>query len=299
MSPLQQKALRTIFEGLRGVKVGSPIPSERHLAEHADVTRTVIRGLMASLAKDGVIRRKGRNWALYAPIKPSLLNQASENPVSRRQQVKDYLMSELGRGRLQPGQSITELAIAKKLGVATISVREALLEMMPLGVFSKNKSRLWEVAAFTPTKITMMREFREMVEVYCLRKLIAQGLIPHSRKELEQIRVETQSLVASKAPLTEKILSVDLSFHRFLLEASGNPLITERVEFIYLIIGFQLVSPLYSPEQGRLGLRQHLTIIDDILGGKLDPAEDHLLAHLQSSEETFCSIVKRFDMGKS
>ena len=116
MSPLQQKALRAIFEELRGVKVGSPIPSERHLAEHADVTRTVIRGLMASLAKDGVIRCKGRNWVLYTPIKPSLLNQASENPVSRRQQVKDYLMSELGRGRLQPGQGITELAIAKKPG---------------------------------------------------------------------------------------------------------------------------------------------------------------------------------------
>jgi len=299
MSPLQQKALRAIFEKLRGVKVGSPIPSERDLAEHADVTRTVIRGLMASLAKDGVIRNKGRNWVLRAPIKPSLLKQASEKPVSRRQQVKDYLMSELGSGRLQPGQGITELAIAKKLGVATISVREALLEMMPLGVFSKNRSRQWEVAAFTAAKITMMREFREMVEVYCLRKLIAKELTPHSRKELEQIREETQRLVARKDPLTEKMLTVDLCFHRFLLEASGNPLITERAEFIYLIIGFQLVSPLYNPERGRLGLRQHLTIIDDILDGQLGAAEDHLLAHLQSSEETFCSIVESFDMSKS
>lgn len=299
MSPLQQKALRSIFGELREAKPGHPLPSERELSVRAGVTRTVIRGLMASLAKDGVVRRQGRNWVLVVRIKPSLLKLASENPVSRRQQVRDYLLAELGSGRLQPGQGITELAISKKLGVATISVREAFLEMMPLGVFSKNRSRQWEVAAFTPEHISKMREFREMVEVYCLRKLVINGLSACARRELENIRTQTRKLIARKNPPTEEMRKVDLSFHRFLLDASHNPLITERAEFIYLIIGFQLVSPFFSSDRGRLGLRQHLTIIEAILVDDLGEAEKRLLAHLHSAEETFRSIVQRFDAIKS
>lgn len=298
MSPLQQKALRSIFEELRSLKKGQPLPSERELAAQADVTRTVVRGLMASLAKDGVIQRRGRKWVLCSPIKESLLMQTSENPVSRRQQVKDYLLAELGSGRMPPGQSITETSIAKELGVATISVREALLEMMPLGFFSKNKSRKWEVVAMTKANITMMREFREMVEVYCLHQLFARGIDSQSRQELEQIRGETQRLIYHKGAIGERMLAVDLSFHRYLLNASGNPLIIERSEFIYMIIGFQLVSPFYSAKRGRLGLRQHLSIIDAILEDKPETAEEQLLAHLQSVEETFRSIVRMFDTQK-
>lgn len=290
MSPLQQKALRLIFEELKGAKSGMSLPSERECAARAAVGRTVIRGLMAKLARKGVVRRRGRVWVLRVPVGESLLKLAPERLVSRRQQVKDHLLAELGSGRLQPGQRLTEVAIAKKLGVATISVREAMLEMAPLGVFSKSKTRQWSVVAFTPEKIAMMREFREMVETYCLRKLMAQGPDPQARQELEAIRAETEIVLALRRAGVDRILRVDLRLHRFLLEAAGNPLVAERAEFIYAIIGFQLVSPFSRRQRGLFGLRQHLKIIRSILDGQHRAAEMHLVAHLHSAEEALCAL---------
>lgn len=103
----------------------------------------------------------------------------------------------------------------------------------------------------------------------------------------------THRLVGSRRPTIPDILRVDLAFHRLLLEAAGNSLLKERAGFIYLIIEFQLVSPFYSNAKGKLGLSQHLSIIEAILREDLISAERFLLDHLRSAKGIFCAIVRQ------
>ena len=268
------------------------MPPERELSESAKVTRTVIRGLLSTLETQGLVRRDDRQWVLLKRIPPSLLPRSENAPVSKRQKVKECLLIRLGSGELRPGQQISELAISKELGVANISVREAMLELAPLGIFSKNKSRQWEVTAFEEDKIRELREFREIIEVFCLRKLLADGIPRDRRMEIRAIRAKTQRVVASRHSSAREILAVDLGFHRFLLEASGNRLLVERSAFIYLIIEFQLAVPFFIHKRGLFGLKQHLAILDAILAEDLPLAEKNLLIHFHAAEETFSSIVQ-------
>jgi len=291
MSPLREKALRSLAAHLDKTQIGSPLAAERELAELAQVTRTVIRGLLSWMETRGLVRREERQWVLLKALPPALFPSSEKASVSKREMAKEHLLAQLGSGALRPGQQISELAISKRLGVANISVREALLEMAPLGVFSKSKNRQWEVTEFTVDRIREMREFREIIELFCLRKIHAGGLTPDRRDELEAIREKTQLILASRHPSAREILSIDLGFHRFLLEASGNRMLVERAAFIYLIIEFQLASPFFLLKRGVFGLQQHLTILDAILAGDFPSAENHLLNHLQAAEKTFCSIV--------
>lgn len=292
MSPLQEKALRSLVARLKKTRVGDPLPTERELSERAEVTRTVIRGLFSSLEAQGLVGRENRQRVLLKRIPPSLLPRPEKPSLSKRQTVKEHLLARLGSGALRPGQQISELATSKQLGVSNISVREALLELAPLGVFSKNKRRQWEVTAFEKEKIRELREFREIIEVFCLRKLLAGGLAPEHRREMEAIRAKTLRVVNGRRPTAREILAIDLGFHRFLLEASGNQLLAERAEFIYLIIEFQLARPFFLLKRSVFGLRQHLSILDAMLAEDIASARKHLLAHLQSAEETFCSIAR-------
>ena len=287
LTPLQAKVVRA--GGLCALKPGAALPSERVLAEASGVGRAPVRGMFAAMQRAGIVERSARGWVLRKRIPE--LPPAEEG--SKRQKAIDFLLAELGSGRLRPGDQISVLALANKIGVSTVSMREALLEMMPLGLLTKRERQKWVVATFSAERTRELREFREMVELHCLRKLTAKGLDSNSSLELKRIRSETKSFIAQQGPPAGNMLTVDLSFHRFLLEASGNSLITERAEFIYMIIGFQLVSPFFSPHRGLLGLRQHLKIIDAILRNDLPAAERFLLAHLQSAEETFHSIVQR------
>jgi DNA-binding GntR family transcriptional regulator len=287
LTSLQAKVVRA--GGLRALKPGDALPSERVLAEASGVGRAPVRGMFAAMQRDGVVERTARGWILRKRIPE--LPPAEEG--SKRQRAKDFLLAELGSGRLRPGDQLSELALAKQIGVSTVSVREALLEMSPLGLLTKRERQRWEVALFSEERIREMREFREMVELHCLRMLLAKGLDAQASLELKKIQSETNDLVSQQRPRAGNMLAVDLNFHRFLLEASGNSLITERAEFIYLIIGFQLVSPFFSPDRGLLGLRQHLKIMNAILRDDLPTAERSLLAHLQSAEESFHAIVQR------
>jgi DNA-binding FadR family transcriptional regulator len=91
------------------------------------------------------------------------------------------------------------------------------------------------------------------------------------------------------------MLDLDLEFHRLLLDAADNPLLKERADFIYIIVEFQLVNPRFQAGRGRLGLSQHLDILDAILAGDLPAAERHLVYHLQSAEETLRGVAKTRD----
>lgn len=272
------------------MKPGEVLPSERDLAKRSGVGRAAVRGLLSALREGRIAGRSGRGWILLRRI-PRL---SAPEEGSKRQLAKDFLLKELGSGRLHPGDQISELELAKKIGVATVSVREALLEMLPLGLLTKRERQRWEVATFSDDRIAEMREFREMVEIFSLRKLLADGLPPPQRSAFEGIRADTARLVRQQRPALARILRVDLAFHRLLLESTGNALLTGRAGFIYLIIEFQLVSPFYSVGAGKSGLGQHLRIIDAILREDPAAAERALLEHLRSAEQVFCSIVRGF-----
>ena len=229
---------------------------------------------------------------MFRPVALAEFPDAGEEPVSKRQHAKNFLLAELGSGRLRPGDQLSELALAKRIGVATVSVREALLEMGPLGLLTKHERQKWEVAEFSETRISELREFREMVELFALRKLLAAPLSPERRASFESTFSKTKLLVSQSRPALKKMLRVDLDFHRHLLEATGNGLLNERAAFIYLIIEFQLGSPFYTVERGKRGLGQHLEILDAILARNLPCAEKALIAHLHAAEETFCAIVR-------
>jgi DNA-binding GntR family transcriptional regulator len=204
-----------------------------------------------------------------------------------------HLLAELTGGGLKPGQRIVELAVSRELGVSTAVVREALLELQPLGAFVKKERRHWQVASVDDKQLEALREFREMVEVFALRRLFERPRCPLVAAALARNRRRTEEVLASRKSTIREILDVDLEFHRLLLEASGNPLLPERAGFIYLIIEFQLVSPHFRIERGWFGLRQHMRIHRAIEKGRPDLAESALRGHLQAADQSICAIARR------
>lgn len=289
MTSLQLQALQSHGAGLRGLRAGAILPSARELAEAAGVTRTVIRGLLCSLEALALVRKDGSNWVVVRRFPAHLF--VSQNAVSKREKVINYLLLELAAGRLKPGDPLVELSLSRKLDVATVSVREALLEIQPLGIFKKARNRQWKVVAFDHRSLRELREFREMVEVFCLRKISADGLAGDRRERIEDVFSCTRATIQSTGVTVHEILAVDLRFHRSLIELADNRFIRENARFLYLLIELQLASPRYTVPRGLFGLRQHLKIISAILDDQYDAAEKHLLAHLCSAEETLHSIA--------
>ena len=274
---------------MSSLKPGSALPSERELAAGSDAGRAAVRGMLASLRSEGIVERSSRGWIL--------LGRVPEVPAvddgSKRQRAKNFLLSELGNGRLRPGDQLSELAFAKQCGVSTVSMREAFLEIQPLGLITKKERQQWVFAAVSDERIREMREFREMVEIFSLRKILSVGLSAEQRSAFEANEADTKRIFGQQRPTISKILEADLDFHRLLIESVGNSLIKERAGFIYLVVEFQLSSPFYSAEQGKLGLSQHLRVLEAVLRGDLATAERALCEYLQSAEQFIAAIAQK------
>jgi DNA-binding GntR family transcriptional regulator len=188
--------------------------------------------------------------------------------------------------------------LAREFRVSTGVVREALLEIQPLGVFQKRDRYRWSVVSFDDAHIRHLREFREMVEIFALRQLFSRGAAA-PLDALAQNRQKTEALLADRQTTVRAILEVDLEFHRLLLESAGNPLLLDRAGFVYLIIEFQLVSPLFRLERGKDGLRQHLRIHRAIREHRAPAAERELRLHLRAADASFCAIVRKMDRRNS
>lgn len=292
---LQKSALAQAAPLWRGLRRNDELPGEMAIATHAGVGRTVVRGLLRDLGRRGYLARRGRRWVLKRPLPvPSHGGiERGPEPRSKKDLVKQHLLAELTGGGLRPGQRVVELAVARKLCVSTAVVREALLELRPLGAFVKKERRYWQVASVDDKQLEALREFREMVELFALRRLFERPRCPLIAASLARNRLRTEEVLASRKATIREILDVDLEFHRLLLEASGNPLLPERAGFIYLIIEFQLVSPHFRMERGRFGLRQHLRIHRSLEKGQPDLAESALRQHLQTADQSICSIARR------
>lgn len=291
MTLLQKSALALSAPLLAHLKPGDFMPSERLMASEARVGRAVIRGLFLRLQKERLIQRKQNRWVIRLPIQSG--DALEHQPQSKRELAKDYLMAQLSAGRLKPGQRLSELALARQLGVSTVTIREALLELEPLGALEKKDRRHWVVATFSESRITQLREFRELVEMFGLRKLLGSPPKTELLALMEANRLKTEQVIESRRTRVKEILEVDLEFHRLLVQASANELLQKRADFIYLIIEFQLVSPHFKIDQGKFGLRQHLSIHRAIQAGDKQEAENHLKQHLCAADESFCAIIRR------
>lgn len=295
MTLLQVSALTRAAPWLRGFRPGQKLPGELAIAAQAGVGRSVVRGLLRNLGRRGIVVRRDRGWVLRRPFplpaKPE--NHGAAGPRSKKDLVKQHLLSALTGGELRPGERVVELSVARRLGVATASVREALLELLPLGAFVKKERRHWMVASMDDRQLAALREFREMVELFALRRWFERPRCPQAAAAFARNRRRTERLLGSRRATIREILEVDLEFHRLLLEASGNPLLPERAGFIYLIIEFQLVSPHFRIARGKSGLRQHLRIHRALATGRQDLAEKALREHLRAADQSICALARR------
>ncbi|MBL9214232.1 MAG: GntR family transcriptional regulator [Opitutaceae bacterium] len=281
-----------ITERLRHLEVGDSLPGEVDLSAGCGVSRTTIRKALGLMQKEGLLRTDelGRRY-LVRKTRTTELPKSEGEPISRDRRVARFVLDQIGSGAILPGDRISESKIASELGFSTGPVREGLLLLAPLGLLRKRARRQWEASSLTAQQWEHLAELRLLVEEYCLKKLFEGPLPEGHRRFLEAHLQRTVELGELKKVDMGELRELDMKFHQWLLDSAGNPMLSERNHFIYLLIEFQMRNSRYSMDRARLGLDQHVTIMKAILTGDSVAAVISLRQHLDSSLETLKSIA--------
>jgi GntR family transcriptional regulator, vanillate catabolism transcriptional regulator len=132
------------------------------------------------------------------------------------------------RGRLKPGQRVTEIMLAELLGMSRTPVRQVLPVLAREGLLVESGSRGYLVRTFTRSDILDAIDLRGVLEGFAVRRIAERGATPAL---LEQLRVclEEGDRIFRKRHLVESdevaYGAMNGRFHALLLAAADSPVI--------------------------------------------------------------------------
>lgn len=133
-------------------------------------------------------------------------------------QIRQVLIDGIISGRLQPGERLVERRIAAELGVSQAPVREALRQLEAIRVVESMPNRGARVREFTET------DFAEFFPVRAgLEETAADLAVIHLGGRVEALEVHIERLAVAEGP---DVMRHSIAFHREIVEAAGNRLLT-------------------------------------------------------------------------
>jgi DNA-binding GntR family transcriptional regulator len=147
--------------------------------------------------------------------------------------VFEDVLAAVHEGRLQPGERISDAALAAQLGVSRTPVREALLRLREIGVVEAAANRFTRVAVVTP------RQTADALIVWgALYHAVITEVVPNVSDEVvERMRIDHAIAVdnVTNGEL-QGVATANLSFFSHLVAASANPTLQRSITSVVHIV---------------------------------------------------------------
>ena len=190
--------------------------------------------------------------------------------VSLKNTAVQHICQAIECGELKPGEVLTELGLARKLGVAQPTIREALLELEFIGYVERTATRKPRVTLLTRRSIEDIYLVRTRLETLAVELVAA-----HPSPQLQSCREHLQNMESTaKSGDFQGFCHADLKFHRALWAASQNECVQDALErivpklFAFTIIKHSHPDPSHSINTYKL----HRRLLDAVAAGNTSAA---------------------------
>lgn len=137
-----------------------------------------------------------------------------------REQIADYIRSDVISGTLPPTTKLNEQALADRFGVSRGPVRDVLLQLTKEGLLvSKNNCGVSVNRTLEPELQTLMIDIRLKIECYAVKTVINR-LNASDFKELEAILEQIPAAFADQDYTL--ITKLDIEFHHHIIRCAGG-----------------------------------------------------------------------------
>ena len=206
--------------------------------------------------------------------------------------VLESILSYINKNRLVPGDKLpSESELAQNLSVSRVSVREGLSGLKFLGLLRSTPSRGTEICnmdfdvlarcigfqiAIDDVSFSDLLDARIAIETSVLQ-LVCGNLTEEQISELQElVDCTRRSLSQDEVARTAQ---TDQSFHRALLQASGNQILISFASL--LAVFFNKAYPRLEMNENIIASQEHALILDALKKNNLDLARGIMIQHLE------------------
>lgn len=207
-----------------------------------------------------------------------MLNFDLQNHRPLREIVYEQLKMQILTGTIVPGTRMMEVELADEMGVSRTPVREAIRKLEKEGLVTIEPRRGAYASSISVKDMVDTLEVREDLEGLAA----AMAAVRMTGEQTEELRRINQGYTeAIKNSDTEKIISFDEKFHRYIVACSGNKTLIQISETVQeLALRFRY---LYYDDFSRYANMpvEHKQIIEAILSGNADAARETADNHVK------------------
>ena len=155
----------------------------------------------------------GATGALQKPLWTSLADS-----------IANLIANAIATRRLMPGERLVETALAERLGVSRVPIREALKVLHAQGILTGGGHRGYHIATFDAETTQQILEVRLMLESFLLRDAIGNWRSGVEDPAALQVSIDAMRRAARAEDLPASLLA-DLEFHRTIRVAARNAIV--------------------------------------------------------------------------
>ena len=200
---------------------------------------------------------------------------------SLRATIEDAIKQAILHGRLEPGEPLREMQLAKSFGASQATIREALLHLERVGLVVRTENRKTAVASLSTKDVRNTLAVRVPLEVLAA-KAAAQRMTKADLEILEKLCGAIARSVSEGTHL--ETFHADLEFHRFIWKQSDNQLLYEVLNRVTVpLFAVNMIIRSVATDQLRIVVRSHEPIIAAIRENSHHAIEKAIEFHIQTS----------------
>jgi DNA-binding GntR family transcriptional regulator len=200
-----------------------------------------------------------------------------------RHDIADALRDEIIRGRLDPGERVLEIDLARRFGVSRQPVREAIRTLEREGLLTSLPNRGTFVTRVSLEDAIAIQDIRALLEGLAAR-LAVERL---TAADFKQLRALIKSMrEAGRRRAAHELVALDLEFHVLVNTRSEHRLLLDVLASVGVYIrGFIVHTSTYYARQRDLQFvaNSHALLLDALLTRNPEKAERAVHEHIESA----------------
>ncbi|MCL6516416.1 GntR family transcriptional regulator [Alicyclobacillus sp.] len=206
--------------------------------------------------------------------------------ISVREQVADALRKAIYRGEIRWGESLTQEAVASRLGVSRMPVREAFLMLARDGLLVLENHRRAVVRPLSPEEVADHYDIRSLLEGEAAARACKNGDLT------DVLACHEEADRAAASGNADAFVEANYAFHHAVWEASGSGNLVQLLEQMWN--GLPPHLPQLVPGQVEHSQLEHRWIVEALMAGDAETARTVMAAHIRRSMVEFLHSFRGF-----
>jgi DNA-binding GntR family transcriptional regulator len=209
-----------------------------------------------------------------------------------RQNNKDaygLILDAIDIGVYKPGDRLVESELAERFGVSRTPIREALQRLETQSLLSRD-GRSLIVASLDHSQMAELYVVRSELEGLAAR-LAARHATIEEKRVLQDMVNDDYKIVDDPSALSR----ANRRFHKQIHLASHNRFLVQQLDLVHRSMALMATTSLAADGRGEVALAEHQEIVDAIMNGQEDKADDCLRQHISIAFSTRLKLLAESD----